>query len=68
MRPVCLRKIASKFLASLPGKVWFSVWIDILAKDKFANLSKNFIFFLVFICFLFEFCTLHFYLFLLYNL
>ena len=28
-------------MAPLLGKVWFGVWIDILAKEKFANLSKN---------------------------
>ena len=40
-----LRKIANKFLALLLGKVRFGVWIDILAKEKFSNLSKNFILF-----------------------
>ena len=42
------------------------VWIDIPAKEKFSNLrkkiyiSKLLFFFLVFICFLFEFCIFHF--------
>ena len=45
MQPLRLWKIANKFLASLMGKVRFGVWIDILAKKKFANLSKNFLFF-----------------------
>ena len=46
----------------LSGKVWFGVWICTLKKDKFANLRKKFLFFsfLVFICFIFEFCILHF--------
>ena len=57
MQPERLRKIANKLLASLSGKVQFGVWIDILAKEKFANLSKNFLFFsYIFSCFLFEFC------------
>ena len=34
-------EIANKFLALLPGKVRFGVWIDILAKEKFPNLSKK---------------------------
>ena len=36
-----------QFLASLLGKVQFGVWMDILEKDKFSNLSKkiSFIFF-----------------------
>ena len=42
---IALAKIANKFLASLTRKVRFGVWIDILAKKKFANLSKNFLFF-----------------------
>ena len=40
------------FLAPLLGKEGFGVWIDILAKKKFANLRK-FIFFLfsfVYVC------------------
>ena len=41
MRPVRLRKI--------PGKVRFGVWIDILAKEKFANLSNDFLFLFSFI-------------------
>ena len=45
MRLVCLQKIANKFLVPLSGKVWFGVWIDILTKEKFANLTKNFLFF-----------------------
>ena len=28
------------FLASLPGTVWFGVWIDIWVKEKFATLRK----------------------------
>ena len=38
-----------KFLASLLGKVRFGVRIDILAKEKFANLRKIFIYFLIFV-------------------
>ena len=54
-----LQKIVNKFLAPLLGKVRFGVWIDILAKEKFANLSKNFLFIFSF-SFLFEFCILKF--------
>ena len=46
-----LVEIANKFLTLLSGKVWFSVWIDILAKKKFASLSKKFIFFSFFLFF-----------------
>ena len=59
MRSVHLKKIVNKFLAPLLGKVRFGVWIDILAKEKFANLSKNFLFIFSF-SFLFEFCILQF--------
>ena len=58
-----LWKTTNKFLALLPEKVWFVVWIDLLVKEKVANLSKNFLFFSFFsffICFIFEFCILHF--------
>ena len=52
-----LQKIANKFLAPLIGKVWFGVWIDILPKEKFANLNKKF---LLFSCFyLFLICILY---------
>ena len=44
--------IANKFLESLPGKIWFGVWIDILAKEKFVNLSKNFLFLFSFVSYL----------------
>ena len=30
-------KQPNMFLASLPVKVWFGVWIDILVKEKFSN-------------------------------
>ena len=52
MQPVRLWKIANKFLVSLPGKVRFGVWIVILEKEKFANLSKDFLFFSCFYLFL----------------
>ena len=54
-------KSLTSFWRHCRGRYSF-VWIDILAKEKFANLSKNFLFFsfLVFICFLFEFCILNF--------
>ena len=59
--PYVCGKLLISFWHRCQGRYSF-VWIDILAKDKFANLSKNFLFFyfLVFICFLFEFCILHF--------
>ena len=41
-----LWKNRNKFLASLLRKVRFGVWIDILAKEKFSNLSKKKIIFL----------------------
>ena len=42
-----------KFLASLLGEVRFGVWIDILEKEKFANLSKNFLFLFSFVSYLY---------------
>ena len=39
----CAVAIHNKFLAPLPRKVLFGVWIDILAKEKFSNLNKKFI-------------------------
>ena len=41
--------VSNKFLAPLPGKVRFGVWIDILVKEKFPNLSKIFFFFFLFL-------------------
>ena len=52
-----LCQLPNKFLASLSWKVRFSVRIDILAKEKFANLSKKFIFFSYF--YLFLICILY---------
>ena len=50
-----LHQLPNKFLASLSWKVPFGVRIDILAKEKFANLGKNFILFsyLYFVYFIF---------------
>ena len=44
-----LWKIGNKFLVPFLGKVQFGVWIDILAKEKFANLRKKFPFFFLFL-------------------
>ena len=43
--------VRNKFLVSL-GKVWFGVWIDILVKKKFADLSINFLFLFLFFSYL----------------
>ena len=48
----------NKFLVPLSGRYGL-VWIDILAKDKFANLKKK-IYFHIFFCILFVFSLLHF--------
>ena len=42
-----------KFLVLLPGKVRFSVWIDILAKEKFDNLNEYFLFLFSFVSYLY---------------
>ena len=34
----------NKFLVSFLGKVQFGIWIDILEKEKFANLRKKYFF------------------------
>ena len=41
------------FLASLSGKVQFGVWIDILLKEKFTNLNKNFLILFSFVSYLY---------------
>ena len=51
----CACSYHKKFLGLLLGKVRFSVLIDILVKEKFANLSKKFLV-------LFVFSILHFFL------
>ena len=40
--------VHNKFLAPLLRKVWFGVWIDMLAKEKLAKLRKKFLLFFFF--------------------
>ena len=48
-----IQKSNNKFLAPLSGNVQFCVWIDILAKEKFANLSNKFLLLFSFLSYLY---------------